>query len=136
MDAAQKSRKDQALEAAVITRAVARIRTRLRPPSTSASASSSSASSSRRKPVRFESDRSWSVEDLQRLLPPFYRADKDNFNKCWRVYQKHHTWSGSRSWGPSGNDSRCCFKLLHMAWRRHLELNPGEACPFEFPPEE
>ncbi|CAE7613358.1 mug158 [Symbiodinium sp. CCMP2592] len=136
VEAAQRTRQSQAVEAAMLTRAVARIRKRLRSTLGSASKSAASSSSStRRKKVRFESNAAWSVEDLQQLLPPFYRGYKDQFNKCWRVFHKQHRWSASRSWGPSGADSRCCYKLLHMSWRRYLQLNPGETCPYEFPPE-
>jgi len=134
IEAAQRSLRDQAREAAEVTRTVARIRRAARP-STSTSGKSSSSSSGKRKAVRFQSNAAWSLEDLQQLLPPFYRGYKDFYNKCWRIFHKAHRWSASRSWGPSGDDSRCCYKLLQMTWRRYLELNPGEACPYDFPPE-
>ena len=96
IEAAQRSLQAQAREAAEVTRTVARIRRQARR-ATSTSAKSSSSSSAKRKPVRFQSNAAWSAEDLQQLLPPFYRGYKDSFNKCWRVFQKQHGWSAARS---------------------------------------
>ena len=142
VDASQKTRKAQAQEAAIITRTVARIRKNLaskkKKSSASASSSSSALSSSSssvaaaRKAVSFESNARWSQEDVQAKLPPFYRAFKDSFNGRFRVYHKSHQWSCSRSWGPTGNDSKCVQQLLLLVWRRYLELNPEQVCPFKF----
>ena len=85
----------------------------------------------RRKPVQFQSDRSWAVEHVQQLLPKgHYRAYRDSFNGCWRIFGRYG-WSLSRSWGAAGKDAPIVRELLVAVWRRHESLHPVE-CPWSF----
>ena len=119
-----------------ITSSIRKIRKRCKGKAqSSASAPASGPASVKRKPVRFESEESWTAEGVQHLLPHLkfgYRAMKDHYNKCFRVIASQQRWSTSKSWGASGKDSVCVKWVLEKAWERHLSLHPDETCPWTF----
>ena len=84
-----------------------------------------------RKPVNFESDKSWSTGKVQSLMPENYKVYRDAFNGCWRVYTKKKCWSCSKSWGLSGEDGPAVRVIAEAAWNHHMSLQPDAGCPWK-----